>query len=174
MMPMAASVSMSLMLPVSMNSFIVNLTVRAADRDCVKLADAFDAHRHDVAWHRAGPTPGRRARRNDVARLERHHESDVLDEELDRKDQVGRARVLAALAVDASFDRAAGRGVPPIAMHGPNGANVSKPFARVYCDLLVLNVARRDVVQAGDAEDVVPRLRARHAVRPPADHQRQL
>ena len=39
--------------------------------------------------------------------------------------------------------------------------------------LLVLDVACGHVVQAGDAEDVVPRLRRRHAVRPPADDDRE-
>ena len=39
---------------------------------------------------------------------------------------------------------------------------------------LVLNVARRDVVDAGDAEDVVPGLRSRDPMGTPADDDREL
>ena len=35
-------------------------------------------------------------------------------------------------------------------MHGPTGAKVSKPFARVYWMLAPLQVARGDVVHAGE------------------------
>src|SRR5256885_1973325 len=135
MMPIAASVSMSLMLPESMNSFMPHLPVVPPPRQhkghkghkgrfflCVlgvlgvdsaarlfvlywigELADAVDRDRHRVAGSERTDA-FRRAGRNDVARLERHHEGDELDEMFDRKNQLRGGRGLPPLAVDPAFD----------------------------------------------------------------------
>src|SRR5262249_46174158 len=52
----------------------------------VQFADALDLDRHHVARHQ-GSDAGGRARGNDVARLERHVEADVLDQLIDGEDQ---------------------------------------------------------------------------------------
>ena len=51
-------------------------------------------------------------------------------------------------------------------MHGPIGAKVSKPLAREYLHVLGLQLARGDVAQAGDAQDVVHRVAGLDASRP--------
>ena len=61
----------------------------------------------------------------------------------------------------------------PVAMHGPIGAKVSKPLQRVL-RFLLLQIARGDVVHAGEPEDVVPRVSRGHAMRAPADDDAEL
>ena len=76
---------MSLMLPLSMNSFIRLRLLTGLN----ELADTLDAHRDDVAICDRTDA-GRRAGRNDVAWLERHDERDELDQVFDAEDQLGR------------------------------------------------------------------------------------
>src|SRR5690349_22644346 len=102
MMPMSHSFSISLMWPVSMNSFMES---SLALNRIGEFADAFDLHRDRVAGGERTDAFGG-AGRDDVAGLERHHEGDELDQVLDRKDQVSGAGRLAALAVDEAFDAA--------------------------------------------------------------------
>src|SRR3954453_6179489 len=95
MMPMATSVSMSLMLPESIKIFMAPLFVLNRVRE---LADAVDRDRHGITRDERADPFGR-AGRDDVSRLERHHERDVFHDVLDREDEMLRARPLTALAV---------------------------------------------------------------------------
>jgi hypothetical protein len=61
-------------------------------------------------------------------------------------------------------------GSSPTAMHGPIGANVSKPFARLYCTSLTWRLARGHVIQARHAEHVVHRVGRLHLRGAAADH----
>src|SRR3954467_15853147 len=99
MMPMAASVSISLMLPGSMKIFIRPLFVLNRIRE---LADALNGDRDRIARDERAD-PFRRAGRDDVPRLERHHERDVFDDVLDREDELRRARSLTPLTVDPTL-----------------------------------------------------------------------
>src|SRR5258708_2306949 len=97
MMPIATSVSMSLMLPESMNSFMTALPrfqssdfrFQISESDGLvadrvrEFADGLDLDRHRIARHER-PDPFGRAGRNDVSRLQRHHIRDVFDDVLDR------------------------------------------------------------------------------------------
>src|SRR2546428_1884766 len=101
-MPSAAIVSMSLMLPVSTNSFITTPSDFRLD-GVHELADAFHPDRHGVA---AGQRPdaGWRAGCDDVARLERHDERDEFDDVLDGKNQMRRRRRLPPFAVHPALN----------------------------------------------------------------------
>src|SRR5437016_13769569 len=100
---------MSAMLPLSMKSFITVLSLQSQSSVFSlhwvrELADTFYFHRHRVA-RRDRPDACRGAGRNDVARLEGHDERDEFDEVIDRKNQMGGAGGLAALAVHPALDR---------------------------------------------------------------------
>src|SRR5260221_2148113 len=101
MMPMSTSFWMSAMLPESMNSFMSVLCFHGIG----EFANALDLHGHRVPGRQRADAL-RRAGRNDVAGLERHHERDELNEEVDRKDQVPRVRRLTPIAVHPAFDAA--------------------------------------------------------------------
>ena len=146
----AASVSMSLMLPVSTKSFIRD----SASTGLRKFADAFDGDRDHVAV-RERPDAGRRAGGNDVARLERHDEGDVLDEVLDAEDQLRGGRRWRTCAVHPRLDRAR-LAVAPNGNARPDRRERVEALAARVLRFLVLEVARGDVVEARDAEDVVP------------------
>src|SRR4051794_38665431 len=154
MMPIAASVSMSLILPESMKSF---MTTPLLGLNWIgELADAFDLDRDTIAaGQRADPFG--RAGRDDVARLERHHERDELDQVLDRKNQVVGARPLPPLPVDPPFD-AARRAVEPDRDTRPDRRKGVEPLAPRVLRFFFLQVAGSDVVDADQAEDVLPRV----------------
>ena len=131
---------MSLMLPVSTNSFMdptphIERSIQAS-ASATGLVSSPTPSTFTVttspAFERADAR--RRAGRDDIARLERHHERDELDQMLDPKDQLRGRRGLPPLAVDPASRRRADDPSAPTAMHGPIGANVSKPLQRVYCD----------------------------------------
>src|SRR4051794_7176285 len=61
-------------------------------------ADAFDLDFHRIAG-RERPDARRRAGQDHVARLERHHGGDELDQKITRENHVSRVAVLADLAV---------------------------------------------------------------------------
>ena len=98
-----------------------------------QLADALDLDR-DLIARLKGTDAGRGAGRDDVAGQQRHDRRNERDERGHREDELARRRRLPPLAVDPTFDGEPGRRVviEPGAMHGPIGANVSKPLARVY------------------------------------------
>ena len=74
----------------------------------------------------------------------------------DAEDQVAGARVLAQLAVDPRAQRevAGLRTSSAVVIHGPNGHEPSKPFARVHCRSAPLEVARGQVVGHRIARDL--------------------
>src|SRR6476646_8492167 len=139
MMPMAASVSMSLMLPESMNSFMASPYL--VFNRVGQFADAFDLDGDGIPRGQR-PDPLGRAGRDDVAGFERHHERDELNQVIDRKDQVLRARPLAALPVDPSFDHPRSR---PEARGDarPNRCEGVEPFAARVLRFPFLQIPRR-------------------------------
>src|SRR5690348_3958355 len=159
MMPMSHSFSISLMWPVSMNSFMES---SLALNRIGEFADAFDFHRDRVAGGERTDAFGG-AGGDDVAGLERHHEGDELDQVLDREDQVPRTRRLASLAVDESFDGAR-LAVQPGGDARTDRRERVEPLAARVLRFLLLQIARRDVVDADQAGDVVPRLPGGDAV----------
>src|SRR5687767_14971640 len=100
--PMAASVSISLMLPVSTKIFMT-APCSFVFNGVFELADPLDLDRHHVAGDERADSRGC-AGRDDVAGFERHHERDVFDQEVDRKNQLTRRRTLPPFAVDPSLD----------------------------------------------------------------------
>ena len=60
-----------------------------------------------------------------------------------------------------AFDRREPSRSTPVAMHGPIGRERVEALAARVLRFLVLHVARRDVVEAGEAEHVVPGPRSR-------------
>src|SRR3954465_4788445 len=169
MIPRSHSFSMSLMWPVSMNNFIE--TSLALNR-IGEFADAFDFHRDRVAGGERTDAFGG-AGGDDVARLERHHEGDELDQVLDRKDQMSGARRLAPLAVDESFDAAR------VAVQAGGDARADRrkrveALAARVLRFFLLQIARGDVVDADQAANVVPRVLAGDAVGAAADDDAEL
>src|SRR5437868_1930170 len=81
MMPMSDSFWMSAMLPESMNSFMAG-SLRLVHDGVDELADPFDLHGYRVAGDERPDAFGR-ARRDDVARFERHDERDVFHDQIE-------------------------------------------------------------------------------------------
>src|SRR5262245_5218086 len=103
-MPIAASVSMSLMFPVSTNNFMIAPPLLVL-YGVGQLADAFHLHHHRVPGMQLADTR-RRAGGDDVSGLERHHERDVLDQEVHREDELRRRGGLPLRAIDPRLDGA--------------------------------------------------------------------
>src|SRR6185369_3784041 len=125
-----------------------------------QYADAFDLDFHRVA--RAQRTDSRRGAGQDhVARLERHHGGDELDEKITRENHVARVAVLADLAVDARLQRERGDVELRLDAWADRREGV-EAFAARELHVLLLQVARGDVVRAGEAAHVVAPLRGLH------------
>src|SRR5262249_22381261 len=137
-----------------------------------ELADTLDRDGDRVSWRNRSDAFGR-AGGDDIARLERHHERDELDQVLDRENQVTRARRLAALSVDEAFD-AARLAVQPDRDARPDWRKGVEPLAARVLRLLLLQIARGDVVDADQAAHVVPRVLRGDAMRAPADDDAEL
>src|SRR5262249_28268315 len=149
----AASVSMSFRFPVSRNSFMVpppgpQTRSWLGVHGIRQLADAFDFDGDDIPrserTHGGGWTG-----RNDIARIERHHERYVFDEQIDRKDQLIGRRSLPARAVDPPFD-GTHRVVGTAHDAWTDGAERVEALRARVLDFLALNVAGRDVVDRGN------------------------
>ena len=94
-------------------------------------ADAGDLDLHDVAVAER-PDAGRRAGRDQIARLERHDAADVRHQERNREVHVGGRRALALLRRSPGRSPRASRQSRPAATAGPTGQKVSNPLARPH------------------------------------------
>ena len=103
------------------------------------------------------PDAGWRSGGDDVARLERERLRAVADDLGDREEHLRCAGVLADLAIDGAADAQPLRIADLVGGH-EDRAHRAERVERLAADPLTvaeLQVARRDVVQAGVAEDVV-------------------
>src|ERR1043165_2079599 len=140
--------------------------------DIAQRADPLDLHFDDVAG-RERPDPRGRAGEDDVARQHGHDRGDELDEHAAVEDHLRGVAVLLRGAVHARLD------VQPLGIElgldaRPDRAKRIEALAARELDVLFLQVARGDVVAAGEAEDdAAPRI-ARDVLRLPAEDEDEL
>src|SRR5579872_2951211 len=135
-------------------------------------ADPLDRHFDDIAAvERADSRRG--AREDHVARLQRHHRRDELDEEVARKNHLARPSVLFDLTIDPRHERE----VPGVELRldvRPQRAKSIEAFGARELHVFFLQVARGDVVPAGEAADDIAPSCTRDVLRALADDDRQL
>src|SRR5690606_10568942 len=143
---------------------------RTAD-DVEEGADALDLHLDPIAGAQ-GTDTGRRPRGEEVSGLERHHPRDEGDQRGHRMDHVARVAVLAELAVHAAADRQAKGIAPSLRDPRPDRAEGVEALGAREVLFPPLDVARGDVVEAGEAEDDGGDLRLGDVPAAAADHHR--
>src|SRR5438309_8146505 len=125
--------------------------------------DPGDLHFDHVAG-RERPHAGGRSRSDQVSRLERHDLRDEGNKRQNGKHHVGRAAVLALLAVDPAHHLELVESARVHGHHaGPDGAERVEPLRPGPLLLGPLQVPRGDVVDAGDPGDARARLAFRGA-----------
>src|ERR1041385_5774609 len=140
--------------------------------DIAQRADPLDLHFDDVAG-RERPDARGRAGEDHVTRQHGHDRGDELDEDAAVEDHLRGVAVLLRGAVHARGDGEARRVELGLDAR-PDRAKRIEALAARELDVLLLQVARGDVVAAGEAEDdVAPRI-ARDVLRLPAEDENEL
>src|SRR5262249_16256742 len=114
-----------------------------------------------------------RAGRNDVSGLKRHHEGHELDELIDWKEEMLGVRRLSSHLIDPSLNSAraaveAGRDARTDRRDRVQRLGASE------LRLFLLQIARRDVIEAGQSENMIPRGSSRHSMGLLPDHDGEL
>src|SRR5262249_31481198 len=135
-------------------------TSSAIDHAVLEHADAGDLDLDDVGGIQVADARGR-ARRDDVAGLERHVHARERDERRHVEDQIARRRVLANLTVDAR-DHAKLRRIQPTDDAGPDRAERVEALRARPLTVALLEVADGDVVDARETHDGAECIFSRH------------
>ena len=126
----------------------------SSSRHCIREhADPLDLDLHDVAGLQR-PDAGGRAGQDHVAGHEGHDRGDELEERRRGEDHLRRASVLAHLAVHARGHAEIGRIEVGLDAR-PDRAERVEALAARELHVLLLQIARGDVVRAGEAAHVV-------------------